>query len=88
MIGFFSRGGTSQATGPTQKLPSYARACVAHAWLVNPLVRTLEVLRLENGRWVLIATHAGDEIVHAEPFDAGEVDLLLLWGETRPRSEG
>lgn len=34
--------------------------------------------------WLLVATHAGDELVRAEPFAAVEIDLLALWGETRP----
>jgi Uma2 family endonuclease len=72
----------------TRKLPSYAQAGVGYAWLINPLARTLEVLRLERQRWVLIASHSGEEIVRAEPFEAAPVDLLLLWGETRaPREE-
>jgi Uma2 family endonuclease len=71
----------------TRKLPSYARAGVGHAWLINPLARTLEVLRLEHGRWSLLATHADDDIAHAEPFEAMELDLLLLWGELRPPRE-
>lgn len=72
----------------TRKLPAYARADVAYAWLVNPLSRTLEVFRLESGRWVLVSTHADDEIVHAEPFEAAEVDLLVLWGGTREHGTG
>ncbi len=31
----------------------------------------------------MIATHADDARVHTEPFDALELDLLVLWGETR-----
>lgn len=65
------------------KLPAYARHGVTHAWLVNPAARTLEVLRAEAGRWVLVATYADDARVRAEPFDAIELDLLLTWGETR-----
>ena len=72
----------------TRKLPTYARASVVHIWLVNPLARTLEVLRLESGRLALVATHAADEIVRAEPFEAAEVDLLVVWGGTRPQSVG
>ena len=34
-----------------RKLGIYAREGVSHAWLVDPLARTLEVLRLEDGRW-------------------------------------
>lgn len=39
--------------------------------------------RLEGGRWSLVSTHAGDAIVRAEPFDAIQLDLLTLWGESR-----
>lgn len=67
----------------TRKLPAFARAGVGHAWLVNPLARTLEVLRLERERWTVVAAHAADEIVRAEPFEEAAIDLLLLWGETR-----
>ena len=65
------------------KLPIYARAGVGHAWLVNPATKTLEVFRRDGARWLLAATHGGDAIVRAEPFDAIELDLLPLWGETR-----
>ena len=58
-----------------RKMPVYAREGVHHAWL--------EVLRLEGGRWNLLATYRGNEVVRAEPFQAVEVDLLGLWGESR-----
>ncbi len=61
------------------KLPIYARANVGHAWLIDPLDRTLEVLRLENARWSTLATYADDAIVRAEPFDAIEIELAGLW---------
>ena len=51
------------------------------AWLIDPLARTLEVLKLEGGRWTILATHAGNEIVRAEPFEAIELELAALWGE-------
>jgi Uma2 family endonuclease len=62
-----------------KKLAIYARERVAHAWLVDPIARTLEVLRLESGRWLILATHAGSEAVRAEPFDQIELDLRSLW---------
>ena len=34
-----------------RKLAIYAREAVAHAWLIDPVLQTLEVLRLEGGRW-------------------------------------
>jgi Uma2 family endonuclease len=63
------------------KLPIYARERVVHAWLVNPLSRTLEILALEGSRRALVATFAGDTKVRAVPFDAIEIDLTLLWPE-------
>jgi Uma2 family endonuclease len=66
-----------------RKLRIYAREKVTHAWLIDPLSRTLEVFRLEGANWLLAAVYANDEIIRAEPFDAIPLDLLDLWGETR-----
>ena len=63
----------------TKKLSVYARERIGHAWLVDPIARTLEVLELDGGRWAILATHANAEVVRAEPF--AEIDLALadLW---------
>jgi Uma2 family endonuclease len=71
-----------------RKLSVYAREGVGHAWLVNPESRTLEAYRRSERRWLLMATHSSDDRVRAEPFDAVELDLLPLWGETRPPATG
>ena len=70
----------------TAKLPVYARAGVAHAWLLDPVVETLEVLRLDDakGLWVVVATHAGAEHVRAEPFAAVDLDLAQIWPPRPP----
>jgi Uma2 family endonuclease len=65
------------------KLPIYSRERVAHAWLLDPLARTLEVLRLGEQGWIIAAVHSGDARVRAEPFETLELDLLLLWGEAQ-----
>ncbi len=62
-----------------KKLGIYAREGVAYAWLVEPLQQTLEVLRLESGRWSLLATRSAGDRVRAEPFEAIELDLATLW---------
>ncbi|MHB8421134.1 MAG: Uma2 family endonuclease [Myxococcales bacterium] len=61
------------------KLPAYAREKVAHAWLVDPALKMLEVFKLLDGRWTLLSTHAGADRVRAEPFDAVELELGSLW---------
>jgi len=62
-----------------KKLPIYAREGVSHAWLIDPIARTFEVLRLEGGRWMILSTWSGLTVVRAEPFDAIDLDLSLLW---------
>jgi Uma2 family endonuclease len=63
----------------TRKMPLYAREGVGHLWLVDPIQRTLEVYRLEAGRWVVTAAHGGGEPVRAEPFGAVRLDPSRWW---------
>ncbi len=61
------------------KLEVYAEFGVRHIWLVEPLDRFVEVLRLD-GVTYRIAQHASDDArVRLEPFDAIELDLSILW---------
>ena len=69
----------TEATDRGKKMRIYRREGVGHAWLINPTTRTLEVYRLETGRWILLDTFAEDALVRAEPFDAIELPLSLLW---------
>lgn len=62
-----------------EKLPIYARERVGHVWLVDPLEQYLEVLRLDGDTYRIIHTFTADARVHAEPFDALELDLAVLW---------
>lgn len=64
-----------------RKMPIYARERVAHLWLVDPILRTLEVYRLEGQRWVVVSTYGGAESVRAEPFEAVELDMTRWWLE-------
>jgi Uma2 family endonuclease len=62
-----------------KKLPLYAQYGVAHAWLVDPLARTLEAFSLHEGRWLLVATLKDDDPVSVAPFDAVTFSLADLW---------
>lgn len=62
-----------------KKLALYAREGVPHAWLLDPVQRTLEVLRLAHQQWVIVSVHAGDEEARAEPFEATPLVLRRLW---------
>jgi len=61
------------------KLHIYARESVAHAWLVDPLRQSLEVLALESGNLERIEEHRGGANVRARPFDTIELELSALW---------
>ena len=63
----------------TRKLRIYAEAGVAHAWLVNPAERTLEVLRLRDGAWTILGVYGDDDVVRVAPFEAIELSLRRLW---------
>ena len=67
-----------------KKMPLYGQEGVRNAWLVDPDERTLEVYRLIDARWSLLATYSDDERVRAERFDAIELDLSILWADVEP----
>jgi len=65
-----------------RKMRIYARERVAHAWLVDPLQRTLEIYRLSGEHWILAGTHADAETASPEPFAAVELRLERWWIDT------
>ena len=67
-----------------RKMALYAREGVRHLWIVDPIARTLEVYRSEDGRWVVASTHGGAAPVVAEPFDAVTLDLARWWIDLDP----
>ena len=70
---------STEALDRTDKLDIYAAAEVAWVWLVNPRLRTLEVLQLHRGQWLVGGRHRGEQAIRAEPFDAIELALDALW---------
>jgi Uma2 family endonuclease len=62
-----------------QKMRIYAQNHVAYGWLIDPALKTLEIFKLESGRWTLLGAHAEAERVRAEPFQEIELDLANLW---------
>ncbi len=63
----------------TRKLRIYREARVGHAWLVDPLAKSLEVFRLSDAGWLLVDAKTGATPVRIEPFDAIELELGALW---------
>lgn len=63
------------------KLRRYHRAGVGHYWLVDPDEQTLTVMRHEADGYKVILTALADETVRAEPFDAIELQVGVLFGD-------
>ncbi len=70
-----------------RKLRIYAEAGVLHLWFVNPVERTLEVMRLRDGAWTIVAVHSESDVVRAEPFEAVELELSTLWVDLPSKEE-
>lgn len=70
---------TTEAIDRTDKSDIYREAGVQWMWLVNPVARTLEVLKHTDGGWTVDATHRDDAAVRARPFEAIEIALGDLW---------
>jgi Uma2 family endonuclease len=62
-----------------EKLAINGREGVSHAWLLDPVERTLEGLRLTGDRWTILGVHSGAEEVTAEPFEALVLPLQRMW---------
>jgi Uma2 family endonuclease len=74
---------STAAEDRADKMPVYADAGVRFAWLIDPLLRTLEAFELESGRWFLRATYRDDALVRAAPFESMELTLDALWSAPR-----
>lgn len=70
---------STQTIDRTDKLGIYAAFGVKHCWYVDPIARTLEVLELTGGKWLLIAALKNADAVTAPPFEAHTFALNLLW---------
>jgi len=77
---------STQRHDRVRKMPLYARERVAHVWLVEPVVRTVEAFRLDGDRWVLLGTWGDDDVASIPPFEAVPLELALLWTASPPKA--
>jgi Uma2 family endonuclease len=62
-----------------RKTRIYTREQIRHLWFVDPGTRVLEIWRLDGETYRMVLAASDSEIVRAEPFDAIELDLSILW---------
>jgi Uma2 family endonuclease len=65
----------------TKKMRIYAQHEVRYAWLIDPILATLEVFRLESDKWLLLDVFSENARVRVEPFREIEIDLGNFWTE-------
>lgn len=70
---------STQAFDRAEKMEIFLRERVGHVWLIDPIAQTLEVYRHGGEHWQRLAAHHGDVTVRAQPFEAVELPLGLLW---------
>ncbi len=63
------------------KLQGLHRAAVPYYWIANPQDRTLVVHRWEPKGYLIVLTASAGEVVRAEPFDAVELAIDVLFGD-------
>jgi len=63
----------------TEKMPLYAKYGVRYLWLVDPLLKTLEVYELRDGCWLNIKNYKDNDAVSAVPFNEIVIQLDDLW---------
>lgn len=64
------------------KMPIYAEYGVAHAWLLDPVARTLGAYEREDKGWREIGRFSADDRVAVAPFATATIHLADLWVPT------
>ncbi|OED38070.1 hypothetical protein AB833_21195 [Chromatiales bacterium (ex Bugula neritina AB1)] len=57
----------------------YARESVGYYWIVDPLVKLIEVFALQQCSWALVNTGSDEQVVNLVPFETLPFDLSILW---------
>lgn len=71
---------SSAATDRVKKLKSYHHFQIPNYWIVDPVEESFSVFRWTNEGYLLVLVAGRDERVKAEPFDAIEIPVAVLFG--------
>ena len=71
---------STAAEDRADKMPIYAAVGVPFAWLIDPILKTVEAYELDRGRWMLHKTFRDHDVVQAAPFAEYSLELATLWG--------
>jgi Uma2 family endonuclease len=65
----------------TDKFAQYRDAGVVYYWIVDPIAKTIEAWRLDNGQYVSAGRGTNDQTVQLPPFPDLSIPLSRLWRE-------
>jgi Uma2 family endonuclease len=66
-------------TDKTDKMPIYAQYEIPYLWFIDPIAKTMDVFRLESGKWVVVGLFVESDKIRVAPFPEAEIDLGALW---------
>ncbi len=72
---------SNPGTDRVKKLNHYYQFRVPHYWIVDPMDESLSVFRWTADGYLLVLAAGRDDRVHAEPFEAIELPVGVLFGE-------
>jgi hypothetical protein len=59
-------------------MPIYADHGISFLWFIDPIAKTLDIFRLESGKWFLAACYLEHDQVRVEPFPEVTIELKSL----------
>jgi Uma2 family endonuclease len=72
---------SNRSTDTVKKVRRYHQAGVPHYWILDEVARSLTVYRHGPDGYVIALAAESDEVVRAEPFDAIELRVGVLFGD-------
>jgi Uma2 family endonuclease len=57
----------------------YARSAIPYYWIIDPESRSLEALKLVEGRWLELGAFGDGDRACSEPFEAIELEIGRLF---------
>ena len=70
---------SNAATDRVKKRRLYAKHGVRHYWIVDPVERTLEAVRLEGDTWIEVGSYDDAAVARIAPFEAVELAIERLF---------
>jgi Uma2 family endonuclease len=65
------------------KFEQYQAGGVLHYWMLDSRPRIIEAYKLRRGKFVLVGTGKGDDVVTFPPFPKLKIDLSQIWAAPR-----